>query len=218
MKKLVIFDMDGLLLDTEPIYIQGWLDVFGKRDIAVERDLILQCIGIIGADVEKLFAPYIPKDEKFSDLVSERDERYWTIAKRDGIQIKEGALDLIEELKAMKVEIAIASSTSQDAAKESQRLAKFDPGFDYEVYGDMVPNRKPSPDIFNKVLELAGVKPQDALILEDSTSGVIAANQAGIDCIWIKDIVDLTNKEQLTLVAEYDTLTQAHDFVLSQVK
>ena len=133
------------------------------------------------------------------------------IFKTHPIEVKKGLYDLLEYLKKNHIKMAVASSTRYKRVLSNLKSIKVDHYFDAIIGGDQIKHGKPAPDIFLKAVELLGVNEEDALVLEDSRNGILAAHAGKIPVICIpdlihhsKDILDLT-------VGCYDSLDQLID-------
>ena len=194
MIEAVIFDMDGLMFDTENIGVRTWNEAavkYGKEEI---NDLIWVCIGTNRKFQEKLFAEKLGEDfpyDEFHDFVwTRRDE----ILENEGVPIKEGLIELLEYLKENKIKTAVATSTNRDAAKEILRMADVLKYFDCITTGDETKNGKPAPDIFLLACSKLGVEPQNAMGLEDSFNGIRALNSAGMVTVMVPDLIKPTEE------------------------
>jgi len=179
----VIFDMDGVLLDSEPLYRAANLRFFGELGAAVTHEEYDSFIGIaattmwtrikekalIAHDIETLKA--MERELKYRMLLEER------------LQPTVGVLPFLQFLKDRGHPLAVASSGQRkniELILEKTELASF---FDYVVSGEQVPRGKPEPDIFLHVARHFGAEPSACFVVEDSRNGVLAARAAGMYCI-----------------------------------
>lgn len=188
MIKAVIFDLDGVIIDSEPIaygILRDLVKPYGcdipmddyttnylGRTIARAMTTIRETFGIPLSE-DELMALYLKKEK---ECIS------------DGVPLKPGAKELISELKNNNIKMIVASSSLRERAEgilSSHNLLKF---FDDLVFGYEVPKGKPSPDIFLKACEKLGVATEDAIVIEDSEAGIQASYSAGIKVICIPDM------------------------------
>lgn len=209
--------MDGLLIDSERLYRKYWkiaADDLGF-DIADE-----QFDKLIGVTIRH--QPYLI-EEIFNDV-----QTHQTIAahrkkllERDyleKLELKEGAIELLEFLGNYKVKLAIASSSGPKKGEMS--LGKFNlfKYFEICMFNDKVERTKPFPDVHFKLLEHLNLNSQEALIIEDSKGGVEAAVAADIDVIWVKDLIDIPETHQKQCVANFNNLLEVIPFLKKNLK
>lgn len=201
--KLVIFDMDGLMFDTETIDMACFKQACEEFGYTIERDYQMSLIGMNEHDT------ILKLQEKFGDSFPVYDIRDLSWKKKmnyfyeNGLPIKEGLKELISYLKTMKIKIAVASSSSIKIINEYLQLSNLENQFDFLIGGDHVVHSKPDPEIFLKVIEHFNLSSDEALVLEDSNNGILASYRANIPVICVPDIVE--NKPEL-LALTYMTL------------
>jgi HAD superfamily hydrolase (TIGR01509 family) len=185
----IIFDMDGLLLDTERIALSAFLETCDALGICAQKDLFVRCIGTnpsLGREVLKqglhgrvdhlLFEQVW--DSKCADRTSNRP-----------IPLKEGATKLLDQISSLQIRTAVATSTQTGRARETLKKNGLLEKFHVVVGGDQVRNSKPAPDIYLKAAEVLNARPSACLALEDSENGVRAAVSAGMTVVQIPDLV-----------------------------
>ena len=179
--KLVIFDMDGLMYDTEQIGMDCLINAAQKFGYVIDQEFGLSSIGMNANDYQKLVKEKFGADYPYDLISKESRKTRMAYLRKNGMIIKPG---LCEEIK-----LALASSSSKETIDEYNHLAGFDNVFDYIIAGNMVEHSKPDPEIFLKVLEHFELKKNEALILEDSRNGIMAAHNANIPVICVPDLV-----------------------------
>lgn len=208
-KKLVIFDMDGLLLDTERVTDLCWQQTFKDNNIEFSEEDRHHLIGIGFDTAQKMFEKRFNDPNVFWELRKYREAVFAKYFAEHGIDVKAGALDLIKILKENDVKVAVASSTMKERGEYLLKNTNIYDLFDYVVYGDMVKQTKPNPEMFLNVVNHFNLDLQEALVLEDSFYGVKAANNANIDVIWIKDMVDIDEKGEVNYNHKFNSITDA---------
>ena len=193
MIKLAIFDMDGLMLDTETIAKKTWRQALEFYGHVFDDSFYNTLIGKNSAAARLLM--YEHYGENF-DLVTIHQMQS-ALAKKHietfGITTKKGLLPLLDYLDRVSIKKCIATSTAQDYMQyKMKNLGGVDllSRFDGYVTGDQVENSKPHPEIFLKAAALVGVAPSDAIVLEDSAAGVAAGASAGMRVFLVPDMVE----------------------------
>ena len=192
--KLVIFDMDGLMFDTESVVYNVWADII--RDMGKEPTIRLFSRSMGGHEpgLEAYYSELFGREvslEEVLEIFHRTDTAFPEVLERDGIGVKKGLTELLDWLEERKIDKIIASSSSQETIRRYLNVTGVDAGrFSDIVSGDMVKKRKPDPEIFLLACKRAEVSPGDALVLEDSRNGLKAAVAAGAPCVFVPDIIE----------------------------
>ncbi len=189
MIKAVVFDMDGLMFDTEKIGIRTWKTLSEELGYPKLDGLIYTCFGTNHNFKRKYFAEVLGEDFPYDKFIKREVEVTGETLKREGIPHKEGLVPLLEFLKKNDIKCAVATSTPQNPALSHLKNAGVYDFFDAVITGDMTERGKPEPDIYLKACAELGVSPQDAMGLEDSYNGVRAICSAGMTAVMIPDMV-----------------------------
>ena len=184
----VMFDMDGLMFDTEAITRDAWLHAMADKDFLVSDDLYLNLIGLSTQNEAKLLSKLFGEDFPYQEIHN-MEQRYveeflatHSIPKKPCL---DKLLNLIDDLKLKK---AVASSTIRANVEKWLTITGLISRFDIIIGGDEVKNGKPLPDIFLQVARRLNVIPEQCLVLEDSNAGVRAAYDAKMIPIMIPDL------------------------------
>ena len=194
--KLAIFDMDGLMLDTETLYIDECLAISDENNYRISKELLLKTVGITAADEENILRNALGPDFPLDSYREKAIQCMFNRIEQEGIGIKEGLLELLDFLEENKVLKVVATSRYRSRAEWLLDKAGIKNRFNEIICGDDVKNGKPAPDIFLKACEIMGVDKSKAVVLEDSINGLKAAKAAEIKCILIPDIVVPTPEEE----------------------
>jgi len=184
----VIFDMDGLLFDTERLYIEQSKISEKEFGLMIPEQIHWQAIGKTLEDARKVYAERYGRDfpvEEFMQITKDLVYRY---IEEHGLPVKPGAFDLLKELKDRGFSVILASSSPRWMIEKNLRLAGMADFFDFTVSGEDVERGKPAPDIFLHAAALAGADPAECVVLEDSNNGIRAAYTAGMRPVMVPDI------------------------------
>jgi HAD superfamily hydrolase (TIGR01509 family) len=185
----VIFDMDGLLLDTERPIKDLWLRAAGNRGWEIRPEAVLRTTGVDEGSTRRIMMEEYGPDFPYEEIRGELSRLIRETAEREGIAWRPGLPVILEKLGALNIPWGIATSTKRTTARWKLEKAGL-AGFRVMVCGDEVDRGKPAPDIFLRAAELLGAAPGDCLGLEDSPAGLRALAVAGIPSIFIKDLVE----------------------------
>lgn len=190
----VVFDMDGLLLDTEQIVKRTWTDVGTAMGYPDMGEQIYHTLGFNRARRKAYFESVYGPDWPDEEIVRRTVIRFGEIVDAEGIPVKKGARELLTYLKETGIKIGLATSTSEEHARAELEHAGLWDFFDGRVFGSMIKNSKPAPEIYEKACKAIGVEPEYALALEDAPSGIQSAYNAGLRVIMIPDMVQPTEE------------------------
>lgn len=186
----VIFDMDGLLLDTERIALLTFLEACEHFGIGAQTEVFNRCIGTNEALGLAILEAGLEGKADHVEFRRVWEGRYVAATTHRPIPLKDGAADLLERLASRSLPLAVATSTNTPRATQKLRDAGILDRFDAIIGGDQVARSKPNPDIYLKAAATLGVAPGKCLALEDSENGVRAALSAGMTVVQIPDLVE----------------------------
>lgn len=213
MIKALVFDLDGVIIDSECINTELTLQVL--RDVGVKSDSD-EISKFIGMQNEKMWKILIDRHE-----IKESVEQLMT---RQKIYIQErflngelepidGVTDLLELAKGKKINIALATSAPRDYAEYILNKIKAAEYFDVLLTSDEITKSKPNPEVYITAAEALGLKPEECIAIEDSTAGIQAAKSAGMKCIGYKNP---NSGNQDTTKADY-VVTSIREIVLGSI-
>ena len=217
--KAVIFDMDGVIFDSERLYIECNKEAarkFGITDMDMVEELGRSCIGITLEETLRKMRECLGEDFPLDEMWAQAAGLFKEKTSGGNLPVKPGVVEILEYLKDKKIPIAIASSTKSDTVKRELSEAGLLDYFDKVVGGDMIKNSKPAPDSFLKAAEELGEDPKDCCIIEDSFNGIKAAYAAGGFPIMVPDILQ-PNDEIRGLAGEVlGSLIEVRDYLAQQ--
>jgi len=188
MIKAVIFDMDGLMIDSERVTYEGYVIECGKLGFVMEKDFYKKVLGHTLPEVFQMFWDNFGKAFPMEEVLEKVHQYMDDLFVREGIPVKEGLRELLEYLKDNGYRTVVATSSGRQRVDRILQMAGLEQYFDDSICGDEVKNGKPNPEVFLKACEKAGVRPDEALVLEDSEAGISAAYGAGIPVICVPDM------------------------------
>ena len=192
----VIFDLDGLILDTEPTYFIAWQKAAAQMGFDLPFEFFTPFSGLSYVEIRAHFQSQCGGDFDF-DLFHVTSSQCWRdVVLHQGIAVKRGVLNVVARLKTKNIPYCIATNSPRVNALECLALAKIAPVFPHVIAREDVVHGKPMPDIFLKAAEMLSVNIQSCLVLEDSPTGVLAANRAGAFTVFVPSAfpVDLQAK------------------------
>lgn len=212
MLELVVFDVDGLMLDTKSVWKKAFDKAGDKYGIQnMGSTLFSKLIGKSGRDEKEVLDRYLSSD--IQELVIQEWERIGYGMLEKEVPVKPGLIEILDFLDAHHIKKAVATTTRRELTEERlKRVGVYD-RFDYVLCGDEVINRKPNPEIYLSVLKKMDTDARNALVLEDSVVGVEAAYRAGIDCIQVPDIIAPTDVQKKQTVYTAKDLMEARDYI-----
>ncbi len=187
--ELVIFDMDGLMFDTERVYYEAWQQAASFYGYEFSWDIYIQLVArnsrTIGIILRKIYGedfPYEEASQKKRDIADQ-------ILKDQGITKKAGLIELLNFLESEGIPKAVATSSTREKALAYLTLGGVKERFDHIVCGSDVVESKPNPEIFQVAAQVLKKAPEKCMVLEDSRMGIKAAKAAGMYSIFIPDLV-----------------------------
>ena len=187
--KYIIFDMDGVIFDTERMYLECCKPAAEKLGLEDIETVSMKCIGFTREATYNLLREHYGQDAPIDAFNEETRNEFLRRYHSEGMPVKKGARELLAWINENKIPVALASSTGTEIVKtelEQERLKQF---FHVIVGGDMVSRSKPAPDIFLKAAELLSADPKECVVIEDSFNGVRAAWAAGMNVIMVPDLL-----------------------------
>ncbi len=184
----VIFDMDGVIFDTENVYLDTWTNIFKNYGYKMTKDVYVTVMGRGRKNVIETFLKVYGQDLPIMKMYKEKDEQIKQAVSKGQVPIKIGVFEMLNYLKGNDYKIALATSAKRERAMLQLRKYKIEELFDAIVCGDEIVNGKPDPEIFLKAAEKLSLKPEECIVIEDSTAGIKAAYEAKMIGIHVEDL------------------------------
>ncbi len=191
-KKAVIFDMDGVIFDSEKLVVECWVETADKYGIPDIEMLCKRCLGLNRVATKEVYLQHFGQDFPYDRYKQEMSDLYHKRAREGALVMKPGVVELLTFLREEGVKTALASSTREEVVRWELSYAGIIDFFNEIVCGDMVSRSKPDPEIFLKACELLGVKSNEAFAIEDSYNGIRAAHAGGLRPIMVPDLAEPT--------------------------
>lgn len=216
----VIFDMDGVILDTETTVTQCWVDA--AKEIGLDPDVIrkasLDAIGMNEKTTRELFdARFRDVDFYTFDHTREVERVYFERAAKDGIPTKPGAKELLEWLHISGASVGLATSTRKSNATKELEAVSLLSYFHEMVCGDMIRVGKPDPEIYLLCAKKLGRNPSNVYAIEDSYNGIKSAHAAGMRVIMVPDCLPPTKETDAMCIATLPSLYEVKEFLLKKI-
>ncbi|MBP3683510.1 MAG: HAD family phosphatase [Oscillospiraceae bacterium] len=212
----VLFDMDGLVLDSEVLYTRFWREAahFYGYPMTAEQSLGMRSLGKTRGQpyLESLFGPGVD----YTTLRNKRVELMEAYAAVHGIAPKPGIYELLDFLNEHHIPAAITSSSPMDSIRKHLEKVNLLHRFTALCSGHDIPNGKPAPDIYLLGAERLGLAPENCLALEDSPTGILSAYRAGCLPVMIPDLDQPGEETKKLLYAKADSLTDVVSLIKQQ--
>jgi HAD superfamily hydrolase (TIGR01509 family) len=219
MKKIkgAIFDMDGLMIDTEKLYVRFWIQ--SAQDFGY--DMKPEHVFAIRSLSRKYSIPklkgFFGEEFPTEDVRAHRTDLINDYVERNGIDVKEGLFTLLDYLRDHGVKMAVATCTPTERSRKYVEKIGASEYFSAIVGGDMIVNGKPDPDIYLAAAKALGLPPEECAAFEDSPNGIQAAHSAGCHAVMIPDLTPPDDELEPMLTAVYGNLGEAVSFFEGRV-
>lgn len=190
--KNIIFDMDGVIFDTERLMEKFWLTAAQEYHLSEMAEIYPSFIGKNNAGIEEALVNKYGVQAPCREVINRVVQLMRSHIREFGPPLKPYVKELLSFLKTNGYRISLASSSLTELVKSELATAQIDTYFDAVLGGDMVQHGKPAPDIFLAACDALNALPQDAYVIEDSFNGILAAYAAGAKPIMIPDILPPT--------------------------
>ncbi|MBQ7708204.1 MAG: HAD family phosphatase [Lachnospiraceae bacterium] len=215
MFEAVVFDMDGVIFDTEKLYRRFYMEE-GKRRGVPDDVMTKACEAVAGGtkfDNKPRFEAIVGRGIEYLEFRDRVIENFEKFVLANGVELKDGVIETLDFLKEHNIKIALATSTQSERAKrylDSKDMNKY---FDKIIYGDMVEHSKPDPDIYLKACAALDVEPANAIAVEDSINGIVSAGRAGMYPVMVIDLIQPNEDTKKYAKQVYDNIKNICDLI-----
>lgn len=218
MIKSIVFDMDGVLFDTEKVCGEAWKSVGRKLNIKNIEYLISSCRGINEEDTKKFIEKNYEGKVSGDECMMLFKESCKDIVQKSGVPVKTGVYELLEYLKENNYNIALATSTNRETVIGYLKEVKIFKYFNAIITGDMIEKGKPEPDIYLRACKEIEKNPEDCIAIEDSFNGIKSAYRAGMKVIMVPDLLQPTEEIKKLLFKKFNSLFDVKKFLEEERK
>lgn len=209
----VIFDMDGVIYDTEAFYLKHWIQVFSEYGYEMTKAIYINAMGRGRKKVKEYFKSVFGEDLPIEEMYVKKDKLLFDAIRNKEVPLKPGALEFLSYLKNNNIKTALATSAKRerlDIQLEDSPIVQY---FDAIVCGDDVVNSKPDPEIFLKAAEKIGAKIEKCIVIEDSEAGIKAAHDGKMTAFHVEDLkeADDSIKENANML--FKNLKEIQDYL-----
>ena len=198
--KAVIFDMDGVILDSETISDITWRKAAEEKGLTVNEEILNACRGSNKNDTITTLKNYYGSDFDSEAFLERTSELFQEIEEKDGIPLLPYAKEILTYLKS-RYRLALASSTRGPTVERQLRTAGVIDFFESRTTGEQVEHSKPNPEIYLMACKSIGMKPEECAAIEDSLNGIRSAHAAGLHPLMVIDKIQPT--EEIKKMCEY---------------
>lgn len=211
--KAVVFDMDGVLFDTERVCMESWVAVADQRGLPNMETIFPRCIGGNANDSKKIVLEAYGQDFDYDTFRKEASDWFWNCIEKNGLPMMTGVREILVWLKEEGWIVGLASSTKRSSVLNHLEQAGIRDYFQAIVTGDMVEHSKPLPDIYLIACRELGVEPCEAYAIEDSPNGIRSAHAAGMCPLMVPDMLQPDQEMEHLSHRIFKDLTEVLEFM-----
>lgn len=210
--KAVIFDMDGVIFDSERLSLICWEKMAEKYQLSGMDEAYPPCIGTNETKTKEIILNYYGQDFPYDAFREEISALFRRMAEKDGLPVKKGVRELLEYLNRNDIPVGLASSTRLAVVTDELKQAGLYGFFRAVTGGDQLKRSKPEPDIYLMACGKLGARPEDTYAVEDSYNGIRSSYSAGMMPVMVPDLLPPTEEMRQKSVAVLDDLLQVRDW------
>lgn len=213
MIKLCVFDLDGLLIDTETVYVNTakWCcELYGYE---VPEDLLYEIMGKTETAIRQMFLDRLGNDFPYDEFIEKRVSLRLPYLEKHPVQRKKGLEELFQYLEKNNIKKSLATSSEESRASFYLNQTNLIDRFDYKCFGNNIINSKPHPEIYLKAIEPFNLEKEEILAFEDSNNGILSAYNAGLKVVHIPDLAIVTKETKEKAYVTLNDLSEAIDVI-----
>ena len=214
--KAFIFDMDGLMFDTERVFVSAWDYVGEKMGLGKAGYMCIRTLGMNTPACEQAWRDEFGDEVDLDALWRYSREFVEDYYRKNAVSVKPGLYQLLTYLKNKGYKLAVASSTKRYQVERHLNSANVRQYFDAVICGDMVEKSKPEPDIYLKAAAALGALPEDCCALEDSRNGLLSAHAAGMQAIMVPDLWQPDDTVKQFILGPFESLLEVRDWLVAR--
>ncbi len=208
----VIFDMDGVIFDSERLVLECWETIGKKYNLGGMREAFLPCIGTNSERTKEIILEYYGSDFPYEQFKKESSKYFHEVVEQNGLPLKKGVCEILRFLREKEVMLGLASSTRLAVVTQELAQAGLYDYFQVVMGGDQLKKSKPEPDIYLMTCEKMRITPEIVYAVEDSYNGIRAAYGAGMKPIMVPDMLPATDEMREKSIAVLDDLLAVKEF------
>lgn len=209
----IIFDMDGVMIDSERQSSEGWLWAAKQQNVTMPMWLIDSFKGAPASLSCQFFDNYYKGKIDYWETRKLRSEYVYRLREKEGIPVKKGLFMLLDYIRRKQLKCAVATSTRRESAENTLHIIGAWEYLDKVVYGDSVKHGKPEPDIFLMAAEQIGIEPKECVVIEDSINGIKAGYAAGMKVVHVPDTIQIDDNIRALTYRVCEDLEEVIDVV-----
>ena len=211
----VVFDVDGVLFDTERLSQPIWLSVAREMGFPQVGEIYREFVGRNRTDILQLIARRFGADIPGEEYLRRCSAATQAFLEEHGVPLKPGVREILTFLRERGIPAALATSTGRERTERRMELTGFGPYFSAILTGDHVTHSEPDPEIYRLSCEALGTDPAHTLAIEDSRNGILSASRAGMPVIMVPDMIPPTPELEALLLRCCSGLPQVQSFLSS---
>lgn len=215
-KSAVLFDMDGVIFDSERAVLAVWREIAAELGLEGIGEVFIQCVGTNKRRTEEIFRAAYPTLD-FGDFDREVRRRFLVRYDKGRLPVKPGAEQILRALRERGLPLALASSTESGVVRRELAEAGLLSYFDAVIGGDQVHVSKPDPEIFLLAASALGAAPEDCFVIEDSFNGIRAAKAAGMHPVMVPDLLPPDGEMQRLAEVILPDLNVAEEYIIGRI-